>query len=447
MKHIFAILLCWLTILLPAHGQEVEVSAEGPLLSKEEAISLALENNLGIEVSRNVREIDENNASLLNSRYLPTVTANGGGSIDRQDSEGQLANGDIRSADGAETRRYNASINMNYVLFDGLGRLYDYKSFQERSAQSELEVRQTIETTLLQLFSVYYEVARLEENTSFLSQALSISKNRLERARYQFEFGQNTGLDVLNAEVDVNTDSVNLLNAEQLLRNTKRDLNLILNRDLTLVFQADTTVTFLPALEMEEILSRAMENNVRMLLAEKDILISEYNLKATRSGYLPTIGLSGSYGWNESNNNSPLAFVLQNTSTGVNGSINLTWNLFDGGQTINSSRNAKINYENQQLLKKQTQLEVERDIKNAWGNYQNALFVLEVQQKNLQTNLDNFNRSRERYELGQISSVDFRVAQLNLLNAVLDRSQAKYNAKMAELQLLQVSGELLNVDF
>ena len=297
------------------------------------------------------------------------------------------------------------------------------------------------------MFSVYYEVARLEENTSFLSQALSISKNRLERARYQFEFGQNTGLDVLNAEVDVNTDSVNLLNAEQLLRNTKRDLNLILNRDLSQTYMADTTVTFLPALQIEEILSRAKENNVRMLLAEKDILISEYNLKSARSGYLPTIGLSGSYGWNESNNNSPLAFVLQNTSTGVNGSINLTWNLFDGGQTINSSRNAKITYENQQLLKQQTELEVERDVKNAWGNYQNARFVLEVQQKNLQTNLDNFNRSRERYELGQITSIVFRQAQLNLLNAVLAKSQAKYNAKLAELQLLQVSGELLNVDF
>ena len=290
-------------------------------------------------------------------------------------------------------------------------------------------------------------MARLEENTSFLSQALSISKNRLERARYQFEFGQNTGLDVLNAEVDVNTDSVNLLNAEQLLRNTKRDLNLILNRDLSQTYMADTTVTFLPALQIEEILSRAKENNVRMLLAEKDILISEYNLKSARSGYLPTIGLSGSYGWNESNNNSPLAFVLQNTSTGVNGSINLTWNLFDGGQTINSSRNAKITYENQQLLKQQTELEVERDVKNAWGNYQNARFVLEVQQKNLQTNLDNFNRSRERYELGQITSIVFRQAQLNLLNAVLAKSQAKYNAKIAELQLLQVSGELLNVDF
>ncbi|MEJ2584029.1 MAG: TolC family protein, partial [Robiginitalea sp.] len=437
MKHFIAILLSWATGLVLSYGQE-------PVLSKEEAISLTLENNLGIRVSKNLRSIEENNADLLNSGYLPTVSANAGGSIDRQDSEGELANGDIRSAEGAETRRYNASLNVNYVLFDGLGRLWDYKRFQERSQQSELEVRQTIETTLLQLFSVYYEVARLEENTAFLSQALSISKNRLERAKYQFEFGQNTGLDVLNAEVDVNTDSVNLLNAEQLLRNTKRDLNLILNRDLSETYTADTTVTFLPALKMEEILSMAKENNVRMLLAEKDILISEYNMKSARSGYLPTIGLSGSYGWNELNNNSPLSFLLQNTSTGVNGSINLTWNLFDGGQTINSSRNAKITFENQQLLKKQTELEVERDIKNAWGNYQNARFVLEVQEKNLQTNLDNFNRSRERYELGQITSIEFRQAQLNLLNAVLAKSQAKYNAKIAELQLLQVGGELLN---
>jgi outer membrane protein TolC len=337
MKHFIAILLCCTAGLGISYGQE-------PILSKEEAIALTLENNLGILVSRNIRNIDENNADLLNSGYLPTVSANAGGSIDRQNSEGQLANGDIRSAEGAETRRYNASLNLNYILFDGMGRLWDYRSFQERSQQSELEVRQTIELTLLQLFSVYYEVARLEENTAFLSQALSISKNRLERARYQFEFGQNTGLDVLNAEVDVNTDSVNLLNAEQLLRNTKRDLNLILNRDLSQTYTADTTVTFLPTLRIEEILSRAKENNVRMLLAEKDILISEYNLKSARSGYLPTIGLSGSYGWNESSNNSPLAFVLQNTSTGVNGAINLTWNLFDGGQTINSSRNAKINF-------------------------------------------------------------------------------------------------------
>lgn len=440
MKQLIALTTCCVLGLSAAFGQE-------PLLSTQEAVAQTLENNLGIQVSTNQREVDANNAGILNSGYLPTLTANGGGSIDRQNTEGQLANGDTRTADGAETRRYNASLSVNYLLFDGLGRWYDYKSFQERSQQSELEVRQTIEVTLLQLFSVYYEVARIEENVANLRQALAISRDRLQRARYQFEFGQNTKLDVLNAEVDINTDSVNLLNAEQNLRNTKRDLNLILNRDLTLAFRPDTTVKFLPELKMEDIMAQARTNNVRMLLAEKDILISEYNWKASRSSFLPTIGLTGTYGWNELSNNSPLAFVLQNTSTGVTGSVNLSWNLFDGGRSITSVRNARIGFENRQLLKQQTELEVDRDLQNAWGNYQNTLFVLEVQDKNLQTNRNNFERSQERYQLGQITSIEFRQAQVNLLGAQLLRSQAKYNAKLAELELLQVSGQLLDVDF
>jgi len=425
----------------------VAAQAQDKILTREEAIDLVLENNLDIQVARNTKKIDENNAGILNSGYLPSVTGNAGGSIDKQDSEGVLANGDVRTADGAETRRYNASINVNYTLFDGLGRYYDYKSFKERFEQSELEVRQTIETTILQLFTVYYEVARLSENTNTLQQALAISKDRLKRAKYQFEYGQNTGLDVLNAEVDINTDSINLLNSRQQLRNTMRDLNLILNRDLSTTFEADTTVNFVPNLQMENMHNEAKLNNVRLRIVEKDINISNYGFKGSKSGFLPTLGLTGTYGWNESNNNSPLAFTLQNTSTGVTGAVNLTWNLFDGGNTITNVKNAKIGYENQELFKKQAELEVERDIRNAWDSYTNALYVLEVQEKNLQTNQDNFNRTDERYKLGQVTSIEFRQAQLNLLNAELAKSQAKYNAKLAELQMLQISGQLLNVDF
>ena len=192
--------------------------AQDQMLTKEEAIDLVLENNLDIQVARNTKLIDDNNANILNSGYLPSVTGNASGSIDKQNSEGVLGNGDTRTAEGAETRRYSAAVNVNYTLFDGLGRYYNYKSFQERSQQSELEVRQTIENTILQLFTVYYEAARLTENTATLEQALEISKDRLKRAQYQFEFGQNTGLDVLNAEVDINTDSINLLNSRQQLK-------------------------------------------------------------------------------------------------------------------------------------------------------------------------------------------------------------------------------------
>ncbi|MEM9866757.1 MAG: TolC family protein [Bacteroidota bacterium] len=417
------------------------------VMTKEKAIDLALKNNLDIQVARNTKKIDDNNASILNSRYLPSVTGLAGGSIDRQNTEGQLASGETRRADGAETRRYNASVNVNYTLFDGLGRYYDYKSFKERSQQSELEVRQTIELTILQLFTVYYELARLTENTKNLQQALEISKDRLTRAKYQFEYGQNTGLDVLNAEVDINTDSINLLNSRQQLRNTMRDLNLVLNQDLSSTFTADTLVEFVPGLRMENMYNEAKLNNIRLQIVEKEMNINRYSIKSAKGTLLPTIGLTGTYGWNELNNNSPLAFLIQNTSNGVTGSINLTWNIFDGGTAITGIKNVKIAYENQELLKKQVQLEVERDIRNAWDSYTNALYVLEVQEKNLQTNQNNFNRTNERYKLGQITSIEFRQAQLNLLNAELAQSQAKYSAKLAELQMLQVSGQLLNVDF
>lgn len=425
----------------------IELSAQETILTKEEAISLTLENNLGIKVAKNSRSINANNASILNSGYLPSITGNAGGSIDKQNTEGEFGNGDVRTAEGVETRRYNAAVNVNYTLFDGLGRLYDYKSFKERSEQSELQVRQTIENTILQLFNIYYEVARLSENTQNLEEALKISKDRYQRSKYQFEYGQNTGLDVLNAEVDINTDSINLLNSRQQLRNTKRDLNLILNRDLTLPFDANTEVSFVSELEMDNIFNESKTNNVNLLLAEKDITIAKYNWKASKSGYLPTVGLTGSYGWNESSNNNPLAFLVQSTTTGLSGGVNLTWNIFDGGRAIVGTQNSKLTYQNQELLKKQVELEVERDIENAHDSYENALFVLKVQDKNLETNTNNFKRTDERYKLGQVTSIEFRQAQLNLLNAELVRSQAKYSAKLAELQMLQVSGQLLNISF
>ncbi|WP_340199963.1 TolC family protein [Ascidiimonas sp. W6] len=417
------------------------------ILTPEAAVEEVLESNLGIKIARNTEAIANNNASILNSGYLPTVTGLAAGSIDRQTTEGTLADGNTRSADGAETRRYNASINVNYTLFDGLGRMYEYRALKERAGLSELETRETIETTILQLFSVYYEVARLEENVTNLRKVLTISKDRLERATYLQEYGQNTGLDLLNARVDVNTDSINLLNANQQLKNTKRDLNLVINRELSKEFKVDTTVAFVPDLKMQNLYKNAKENNINMLQLKKNLAI---NMLAVRSGYsnfLPTVGLTGSYGWNESNNNSPLAFLIQNTSNGFTGGINLTWNLFDGGSSVNTVRNAKIAYENMELQEQQTELQIERDIKNAWETYQNALFVFEAQEENVAVNKDNFDRTEERYKLGQATSIEFRQAQINYLNSLISKNQAKYTAKLSELQLLQVSGQLLNTDF
>ncbi|WP_299183273.1 TolC family protein [uncultured Aquimarina sp.] len=426
-------------------------------LTKQEAIRLTLENNYGILIATNNIDVAKNNKGLLNSGYLPTLAANAGANYQETTSKTSfpgainpdtgLPREDIE-IDGAETQRYNASLNFNYTLFDGLGRYYNYKRLKEQYNLTELQARETIENTMLQLFSVYYEIARLTENEQVLEETLRISKERVTRSTYQFEYGQNTKLNVLNAEVDVANDSINLLNTRQQLANTKRDLNVIVDDELEKQFTVDTIVKFISRLEIDSYLEKSVDNNVTLLQNESNIRISDYDIKVSKSGYLPTIGLTGSYGWNE-NRNPPSAFFPGNVADTYTlaGGLSLSWNLFDGGGTITRVKNAKIALDSQELAKIQVEQQVKRDIANALGNYDNRLKVYEIQQQNVATNENNFERSKERFNLGQITSIEFRQAQINLIQAQTNKTLAKYDAKLAELQLLQLTGQLLNIDF
>ena len=91
-------------------------------------------------------------------------------------------------------------------------------------------------------------------------------------------------------------------------------------------------------------------------------------------------------------------------------------------------------------------IDIERNFNNAWDDYQNKLTIFQVQENNIITSTNNFNRTQEKYKLGQANSIEFRQAQLNLINSELNRNQAKYAAKIAELTVLQLSGELLNIE-
>ena len=415
------------------------------LVSVSEAIELALENNYGIKIISNNKEIAKNNAGVLNSGYLPTVTSSSGATFNRDNLEAEFANGESTALNGAKSSRYNASINLNYTLFDGLGRYYDYKRLKETYKLSELQARETIENTIAQLYVVYYNVAQVTENVTVLEKTLTVSKDRITRASYQFEYGQGTMLNVLNAQVDINNDSINLINAKQQLVNTKRDLNVVLGNVISSEFRVDTTIDFKLNIDQNDLANKVKSNNVNLLQLDKNIMINTFIVKANKSGYLPSLGLTGSYGWNKGNNNAA-SFVAVSTNTGLSGGLSLSWNLFDGGATATRVTNAKIELENRSLEKESMVIDIERNFNNAWDDYQNKLTIFQVQENNIITSTNNFNRTQEKYKLGQATSIEFRQAQLNLINSELNRNQAKYAAKIAELTVLQLSGELLNIE-
>jgi outer membrane protein TolC len=424
-----------------------------PVLTKEAAVELMLQNNYDIKIADNTTDIAENNADLLNSGYLPSLQGTAGATYDKSDSETDFEgalnqNGTLRDnivINDAVTRQYNAAIALNYTLFDGLGRFYNYKRLKEEYELSELEARSTIENTTVQLMSVYLEVARLTENLQILKETLEISKKREIRAQYQFDYGQVNKLEILNAKVDINTDSINVLNTAQQLRNTKRDLNVLLNRELEEQYVVDTTVTLINQLTLDSYLNKVNENNVRLMQAASNVQITDYDIRTSQALLLPRIGLTGSYGWNQTD--SPASAFFPSTTRTGNSFIlgaNLTWDLFDGGRSITGVKNSKIAFENETLFKKQVEQQVGRDISNAKGTYNNAVAIFRMQEQNVETNQNNFKRTEERFKLGQVNSIEFRQAQVNLLNAITIKNLAKYDAKLAEYQLLQFAGQLLN---
>jgi len=100
------------------------------LLTKENAVNLALENNYGIKIAKNNVKIAENNASILNSGYLPKLTANAGANYNNNNLELTLLDGNSTKTNNAVSKTYNASVGLNYTLFDGFGRAYNYKKLK-----------------------------------------------------------------------------------------------------------------------------------------------------------------------------------------------------------------------------------------------------------------------------------------------------------------------------
>jgi outer membrane protein TolC len=210
-------------------------------------------------------------------------------------------------------------------------------------------------------------------------------------------------------------------------------------------FQVETIVNFIPEIQIDKAIQTATQFNVNLLQERQNTQINAYDIKVSQSGYLPVIGLVGSYGWNL--NQSPASAFFpgtNNNSYSMSFGANLSWNLFDG-RALTRVKNSKITLDNQKIRSEETKLRFERDLSNALQTYKNSLKIYTIQEKQVETGTYNFERSEAQYKLGSITSIEFRQAQVNLRNAQNQWTLSKYEAKLAELSVLKLCGQLLNI--
>ena len=418
------------------------------VLSTDQAVALLLKHNYGVNIARNNVKIAEQNTSKELNGYLPTVNASAGldaslgGSgqtFGEAFSQGQGNN--TISVTNAFQWGANAAVQANYTLFDRT-RDYTLDQLKETLTLSDLELRQTIEQNVLQLYSFYYQLAQLSENLAVQKRTLEISQQRKTQAEYRFGFGQGTKLDVLNAEVDIKRDSVDLLNLEQQLANVRRNINVVIGQDVNTDFIVDTNLDYDLIVGLSQLIEQARANNVQLLAIDQNVRITSYDKQILDATRMPTVNANASYSFSLSDLPDESFTTFQN-NRGLGVGLTLGWNLFDGGIRKKRKENVEIALQSQAIQKQQAEAEIIRDLTSAWESYQNALFILGVEESSIATAQVNFDRTEAYFKAGSLTSVEFRQAQLNLLNAERSYTNAKYDAKLLEVQLLQLSGSLL----
>lgn len=416
--------------------------AQNGLFTPDQAIQTTLSNNYNLQLARNTVQLATNNTNRQLNGYYPTFNFNLAPNANLGSSTQQFSNGGKNSFNNALAWGANASVQADYFIYDKVRDL-TLEQLKENLNLTNLQLRQEIELNVLDVLTAYYQLAQLNERVNLQQETIDLSRRRQQRAQYRFDYGQGNRLDILNAQVDIQRDTIALINLEQQIANAERNLNFLIGRDINTAVEIDTSITYLENPNFQNLLQRTLQDNIQLLVLQQNRELIEYDLQINEASRRPTLSSTASYNFTYQNNPEG-AFITSSNSRGLNVGLNVRWNIYDGGVRNIQEQNIKLNAEALVVQRDQLEQQLLTNLSNAWETYQNALFILSVERENLRTNELNFERTEEQFRAGQINSVEFRQAQLNLLTAASNLNAAKYDAKIAELELLQLSGQLLD---
>ena len=417
--------------------------AQGEKLNADVLVKEVLKNNFGVRISEQNLQIAQSQNNVGSAGLLPTVSLNAGGNYSNNNSElSILGQPEPIEILGAEATQLNAGLAINYTLFNGFAGKNSLKRLEFQESFADVNKRIQIELAIVSSLQAYYSAAGLQQSLEAAKQSLEISRNRLLRAKLKYEYGGQSRLDYLSAQVDFNNDSTNFLNAQLSLRQAKRQLNYLMDKEVEKIdYELEKEVEFQDLNSKEDLLKKSVSENSMIRNAKMNILIAEQDVKIVNSAYYPRVNLNA--GYNYVNNENEAGVLTQQVAFGLNAGLSLSYNLFAGNQRKINSKVAQLRLQSQVIQEEDAKSQVSRDIENAWDQYTLRKQLKAIESSNLETAKLNFQRTSELFKLGSITNVQFRDAQLNLLRSSIRSIQANYDLKLAEIELTRISGQIL----
>lgn len=410
------------------------------VLTLEEAVRITLENNYNIRISRNDVEIAERNVNLANAGMLPAVTGNLTNNNTIQNSTQTRSDGETTERKNAKGNTLNYGAGLNWTVFDGFAMFARYDQLKEFQRLGEANMQLNIVTTLGDVIERYYTLVQQQQQLKAFDTAVAISRLRVNTAQTRFEVGKAARLEVLNAQVDYNTDTTNFLQQQVSYRTSQISLNELMARDVNITFSVADDFAINQNMNLPELITQAMQQNPTLRAALISKRISELDLKQVKAERFPVIGLNTGYNFNRSE--SALGFATQNTGRGFNYGISASINIFNGFLQRRREQNSEVEILSAELDYQRVNQSVNAQLSSAYQVYLTNLGLVRLEENNQKLAGQNLDITLTRYRLGTITQVEIRDAQLNYLNASVRLNNSRYQAKLAEVSLKEISGNI-----
>lgn len=414
-------------------------------LTLEEAVANSLANNYDIRLSRNDSSLAATDYAFSTYAFYPKLNATGGISYNKNNQKQVLADGSKRETNGIKTNATSASLNLNWTLFDGLKMFITRRRLGELVDLGELEIKNQVVNSVADVMKTYFDISRQEQQLRAVEEQMQLSSERLKLAQYKFDVGTGTKSDVLQAQVDYNAQKSQQLTDLTAILKLKEQLNNLLGRPVSVDFTVLDTIPLNTGLTLDSIQASLTTTNPQLLVAQKNIDIAGLALEERRAERYPTLSFNSAYNFNRTNNNSVINPFqpLFNQNHGFNYGLTANIPLFNGYITRRNMRAATLDKEYQQLLYKKSLAQINTSVSSAYRDYSLYRQTLSLEEDNIKLVRENLFIAQERYRLGVTTFLEMRTAEQSLADALNRLIQARYNTKIAEIELLRLRGDLV----
>jgi outer membrane protein len=412
------------------------------LIRPEQAVAIALENNYSIRIARNQAEMAANNVTYGNAGFLPGVDVGASQNNNIQNSRQEFLTGQINEREGARSNSINLNATLNWALFDGLAMFVNYEKLKEFDEMGELAARAKIERTIVNVLASYYDLVRQKQNLQVIDKSIAISEERIRLAEEKFLLGAASRLDVLQAQVDFNADRSDQLQSLETFRTSKIMLNNLMARDINIEFIVSDQIDPVSLPEWNQLFEATMTNNTYLRMNHTDQRISMLELRETQARRYPR--LNAGMGYNFVQSESEAGFLAKNRTSGFNYGISVGWNIFNGFSLNRQIVNARIMLENSEIELMDFRSRLKADLTATYLGLESKIQLVDFEEQNLEVASLNLEIAMERFRLGELSGFELREAQRAYLSAESRLITARYQARIVEVGLREISGGLID---